>query len=161
MYEWFAEYGIWVGIGISIMYGISTICFHISDHDAKLKEEFKCKDQKRIRKINNVGIVLMILTLFSVVSCVLIILFYLLPIQLEKKADVLRQQYIYSITDFDTSAPEGVYVVIKYKSIEDVKKYKVYGENAGYTLYKVDENNRSSDESNRSSVEVTFRKDKK
>lgn len=150
MYEWFAEYGIWVGIGISIMYGISTICFHISDHDAKLKEEFKCKDQKRIRKINNVGIVLMILTLFSVVSCVLIILFYLLPIQLEKKADVLRQQYIYSITDFDTSAPEGVY-----------KKYKVYGENAGYTLYKVDESNRSSDESNRSSVEVTFRKDKK
>lgn len=161
MYEWFAEYGIWVGIGISIMYGISTICFHISDYDAKLKEEFKCKDQKRIRKINNVGIVLMILTLFSVVSCVLIILFYLLPIQLEKKADVLRQQYIYSITDFDTSAPEGVYVVKKYKSIEDVKKYKVYGENAGYTLYKVDESNRSSDESNRSSVEVTFRKDKK
>lgn len=79
----------------------------------------------------------------------------------EKKADVLRQQYIYSITDFDTSAPEGVYVVKKYKSIEDVKEYKVYGENAGYTLYKVDESNRSSDESNRSSVEVTFRKDKK
>ena len=148
MYEWFAEYGIWVGIGISIMYGISAICLHISEHDAKLK------DQKRIRKINNVGIVLMILTLFSVVSCILIVLFYLLPVQLERKADVLRQQYIYSITDFDTSTPEGVYVVKKYKSIEDFKEYKAYGENAGYTLYKVDERDQSS-------VEVTFRKDKK
>ena len=150
MYEWFAEYGIWVVIGISIMYGISTICLHISEHDAKLKEEFKCKDQKGIRKINNVGIVLMILTLFSVVSCVLILLFYLLPIQLEKKADVLRQQYIYSITDFDTSAPEGMNIVKRYKNMEDFKHYKVYGEDAGYTLYKVDNKGYV--------VEVTFKK---
>jgi hypothetical protein len=150
MYEWFAEYGIWVVIGISIMYGISTICLHISEHDAKLKEEFKCKDQKGIRKINNVGIVLMILTLFSVVSCVLIVLFYLLPIQLEKKADVLRQQYIYSITDFDTSAPEGMNIVKRYTNMEDFKHYKVYGEDAGYTLYKVDNKGYV--------VEVTFKK---
>ena len=150
MYEWFAEYGIWVGIGISIMYGISTICLHISEHDAKLKEEFKCKDQKGIRKINNVGIVLMILTLFSVVSCVLIVLFYLLPIQLEKKADVLRQQYIYQISDFDKTAPAGMYIVKRYKNMEDFKHYKVYGEDAGYTLYKVDNKG--------SVVEVTFKK---
>ena len=150
MYEWFAEYGIWVVIGISIMYGISTICLHISEHDAKLKEEFKCKDQKGIRKINNVGIVLMILTLFSLVSCVLIVLFYLLPIQLEKKADVLRQQYIYSITDFDTSAPEGMNIVKRYKNMEDFKHYKVYEKDAGYTLYKVDNKGYV--------VEVTFKK---
>ena len=150
MYEWFAEYGIWVGIGISIMYGISTICLHISEHDAKLKEEFKCKDQKGIRKIYNVGIVLMILTLFSVVSCVLIVLFYLLPIQLEKKADVLRQQYIYQISDFDKTAPAGMYIVKRYKNMEDFKHYKVYGEDAGYTLYKVDNKG--------SVVEVTFKK---
>lgn len=154
MYEWFVEYGIWVGIGILIMYGISAICLHTSQYDAKLKEEFRCKDQKIIRKINKVGIVLMILTLFSVVSCILIIFFYLLPIQLEREADILRQEYIYSITDFDTSAPEGMYVIKKYKNIEDFKEYKSYGENAGYTLYKVDE-------SNRSTVEATFRKDKK
>lgn len=154
MYEWFEEYIIWIGIGILIMHIISAICLHSSEQDGKLKEEFRCKDQKKIRKINNVGIVLMKLTLVSVVSLVLILLFYLLPIQLERKAEVLRQQYIYSITDFDTSAPEGVYVVKKYRSIEDFKEYKAYGENAGYTLYKVDE-------SNQSSVEVTFRKDKK
>lgn len=73
---------------------------------------------------------------------------------MENRTKYYNQQYIHSITDFDTSAPEGVYVVKKYKNIEDFKEYKSYGENAGYTLYKVDE-------SNRSSIEVTFRKDKK
>lgn len=80
----------------------------------------------------------------------MIVLFYLLPIQLEKKADVLRQQYIYSITDFDTSAPEGMNIVKRYKNMEDFKHYKVYGEDAGYTLYKVDNKGYV--------VEVTFKK---
>lgn len=67
-----------------------------------------------------------------------------------ERAEKQQQEYIYQISDFDKTAPVGMYTVKRYKNMEDFKHYKVYGEDAGYVLNKVDNKG--------SVVEVTFKK---
>ena len=72
-------------------------------------------------------------------------------IKLEKMKEQYHQQYIHKITDFDRTAPAGMYIIKKYENNNDFEKYKGVAEDAGYVLYKVDERNRST-------IEVTFKK---
>lgn len=142
LYKWIDEYVYYYLIIIVITYFISYICSSIGEIEI---------DEKKSNLIGTIGNVIYTLTVTSMIGVILLYIVYGIPIGMENRTKYYNQQYIYSITDFDTSAPEGVYIVKKYKSIEDFKEYKAYGENAGYTLYKVDE-------SNRSAIEVTYKK---
>lgn len=141
LYKWIDEYVYYYLIIIVITYFISYICSSIGEIEI---------DEKKSNLIGTIGNVIYTLTVTSMIGVILLYIVYGIPIGMENRTKYYNQQYIYSITDFDTSAPEGVYIVKKYKSIEDFKEYKAYGENAGYTLYKVDNKG--------SVVEVTFKK---
>lgn len=145
LFKWIDEYVYYYLFIIVMTFFISCICSSISEVEI---------DEKKSNIIGTIGNIIYALTITSMIVVMLLYIVYGIPMGMENRTKYYNQQYIHSITDFDTSAPEGVYVVKKYKNIEDFKEYKSYGENAGYTLYKVDE-------SNRSSIEVTFRKDKK
>ena len=142
LYEWLDEYVYYYLVIIVITFFVSWICSSISEIEI---------DEKKSNLIGTIGNVIYALTITSRIVVILLYIVYGIPIGMDNRIKYYNQQYIYSITDFDTSAPEGVYIVKKYKSIEDFKEYKAYGENAGYTLYKVDE-------SNRSAIEVTYKK---
>lgn len=134
-------YIIWIMISIFIMLIISLVYFTSYDDDTSYNE------------VDNRKIYLFIWIIILLIS--LIISFsYAGEIKLEKMKEQHQQQYIHKITDFDRTAPVGMYIIKKYENNNDFEKYKGVAEDAGYVLYKVDE-------SNRSSVEVTFRKDKK
>ena len=145
LFKWIDGYVYYYLFIIVMTFFISCICSSISEVEI---------DEKKSNIIGTIGNIIYALTITSMIVVMLLYIVYGIPMGMENRTKYYNQQYIHSITDFDTSDPEGVYVVKKYKNIEDFKEYKSYGENAGYTLYKVDE-------SNRSSIEVTFRKDKK
>lgn len=145
LFKWIDEYVYYYLFITVIAYFISYICSSIGEIEI---------DEKKSNFMSTIGNVIYALTVISMIVGILLYIVYGIPMGMENRTKNYNQQYIYSITNFDTSAPEGMYVIKKYKNIEDFKEYKSYGENAGYTLYKIDE-------SNRSSVEVTFRKDKK
>ena len=142
LYEWLDEYVYYYLVIIVITFFVSWICSSISEIEI---------DEKKSNLIGTIGNVIYALTITSMIVVILLYIVYGIPIGMDNRMKYYNQQYIYSITDFDTSASEGVYIVKKYKSIEDFKEYKAYGEDAGYTLYKVDE-------SNRSAIEVTYKK---
>jgi hypothetical protein len=119
------------------MFIISLVCFANYDDDTSYNE------------VDNRQIYLFIWINILLVS-MLISFSYAGEIKLEKMKEQHHQQYIHKITDFDRTAPAGMYIVKRYKNMEDFKHYKVYGEDAGYTLYKVDNKG--------SVVEVTFKK---
>lgn len=102
----------------------------------------KCNKQK-YQIVNIIFIILLGISLW----CTLLLLMYDMT---GERAEKHQQEYIYQISDFDKTAPVGMYIVKRYKNMEDFKHYKVYGEDAGYTLYKVDNKG--------SVVEVTFKK---
>ena len=102
----------------------------------------KCNKQK-YQIVNIIFLILLGISLW----CTLLLLSYDMTGEIAEKQ---QQQYIYQISDFDRTAPAGMYTVKRYKNMEDFKRYKVYGEDAGYTLYKVDNKG--------SVVEVTFKK---
>lgn len=130
-------YIVWIIIFIFIMFIISLVCFANYDDDTSYNE------------VDNRQIYLFIWINILLVS-MLISFSYAGEIKLEKMKEQHHQQYIHKITDFDRTAPAGMYIVKRYKNMEDFKYYKVYGEDAGYTLYKVDNKG--------SVVEVTFKK---
>ena len=130
-------YIVWIIIFIFIMFIISLVCFANYDDDTSYNE------------VDNRQIYLFIWIIILLVS-MLISFSYAGEIKLEKMKEQHHQQYIHKITDFDRTAPAGMYTVKRYKNMEDFKHYKVYGEDAGYTLYKVDNKG--------SVVEVTFKK---
>lgn len=130
-------YIVWIIIFIFIMFIISLVCFANYDDDTSYNE------------VDNRQIYLFIWINILLVS-MLISFSYAGEIKLEKMKEQHHQQYIHKITDFDRTAPAGMYIVKRYKNMEDFKHYKVYGEDAGYTLYKV--YNKGS------VVEVTFKK---
>lgn len=130
-------YIVWIIIFIFIMFIISLVCFANYDDDTSYNE------------VDNRQIYLFIWINILLVS-MLISFSYAGEIKLEKMKEQYHQQYIHKITDFDRTAPAGMYIVKRYKNMEDFKHYKVYGEDAGYTLYKVDNKG--------SVVEVTFKK---
>lgn len=130
-------YIVWIIIFIFIMLIISLVCFANYDDDTSYNE------------VDNRQIYLFIWINILLVS-MLISFSYAGEIKLEKMKEQHHQQYIHKITDFDRTAPAGMYIVKRYKNMEDFKHYKVYGEDAGYTLYKVDNKG--------SVVEVTFKK---
>lgn len=130
-------YIVWIIIFIFIMFIISLVCFGNYDDDTSYNE------------VDNRQIYLFIWINILLVS-MLISFSYAGEIKLEKMKEQHHQQYIHKITDFDRTAPAGMYIVKRYKNMEDFKHYKVYGEDAGYTLYKVDNKG--------SVVEVTFKK---
>jgi heme/copper-type cytochrome/quinol oxidase subunit 2 len=130
-------YIVWIIIFIFIMFIISLVCFANYDDDTSYNE------------VDNRQIYLFIWINILLVS-MLISFSYAGEIKLEKMKEQHHQQYIHKITDFDRTAPAGMYIVKRYKNMEDFKHYKVYGEDAGYTLYKVDNKG--------SVVEVTFKK---
>ena len=72
-------------------------------------------------------------------------------IKLENMKEQQHQQYIHKITDFDRTAPAGMYIIKKYENNNDFEKYNGVAEDAGYILYKVDDRNRST-------IEVTYKK---
>ena len=119
------------------MFIISLVCFANYDDDTSYNE------------VDNRQIYLFIWINILLVS-MLISFSYAGEIKLEKMKEQHHQQYIHKITDFDRTAPAGMYIVKRYKNMEDFKHYKVYGEDAGSTLYKVDNKG--------SVVEVTFKK---
>lgn len=127
----------WITIFIFIMFIISLVCFVNYDDDTSYNE------------VDNRQIYLFIWIIILLVS-MLISFSYEGEIKLENMKEQQHQQYIHKITDFDRTAPVGMYTVKRYKNMEDFKHYKVYGEDAGYTLYKVDNKG--------SVVEVTFKK---
>lgn len=118
-------YIVWIIIFIFIMFIISLVCFANYDDDTSYNE------------VDNRQIYLFIWINILLVS-MLISFSYAGEIKLEKMKEQHHQQYIHKITDFDRTAPAGMYIVKRYKNMEDFKHYKVYGEDAGYTLYKVD-----------------------
>lgn len=130
-------YIVWIIIFIFIMFIISLVCFANYDDDTSYNE------------VDNRQIYLFIWINILLVS-MLISFSYAGEIKLEKMKEQHHQQYIHKITDFDRTAPAGMYTVKRYKNMEDFKHYKGYGEDAGYTLYKVDNKG--------SVVEVTFKK---
>ena len=91
--------------------------------------------------------IIFIILLGIAIWCTVLLLMYDMT---GERAEKQQQQYIYQISDFDRTAPAGMYTVKRYKNMEDFKHYKVYGDDAGYTLYKVDNKG--------SVVEVTFKK---
>lgn len=106
----------------------------------------KCNKQK----YQIVNIIFLILLGISLWCTSLLLRFDMTGERAEKQQQQQQQEYIYQISDFDRTAPAGMYTVKRYKNMEDFKHYKVYGEDAGYTLYKVDNKG--------SVVEVTFKK---
>ena len=130
-------YIVWIIIFIFIMFIISLVCFANYDDDTSYNE------------VDNRQIYLFIWINILLVS-MLISFSYAGEIKLEKMKEQHHQQYIHKITDFDRTAPAGMYIVKRYKNMEDFKHYKVYGEDAGYVLYKVDNKG--------SIIEVTFKK---
>lgn len=130
-------YIVWIIIFIFIMFIISLVCFANYDDDTSYNE------------VDNRQIYLFIWIIILLVS-MLISFSYAGEIKLENMKEQQHQQYIHKITDFDRTAPAGMYTVKRYKNMEDFKHYKVYGEDAGYILYKVDNKG--------SVVEVTFKK---
>ena len=102
----------------------------------------KCNKQK-YRIVNIIFLILLGISLW----CALLLVSYDMT---GERAEKQQQEYIYQISDFDRTAPAGMYTVKRYKNMEDFKHYKVYGEDAGYILYKVDNKG--------SVVEVTFKK---
>lgn len=134
-------YIVWIIIFIFIMFIISLVCFANYDDDTSYTE------------VDNHQIYLFIWINILIVSMI-IGFSYLGEIKLEKMKEQHHQQYIHKITDFDRTAPVGMYIIKRYENKNDFEKYKGVAEDAGYVLYKVDE-------SNRSSVEVTFRKYRK
>lgn len=105
----------------------------------------KCNKQK-YQIVNIIFLILLGISLW----CTSLLLRFDMTGERAEKQQQQQQEYIYQISDFDTSAPVGMYTVKRYKNMEDFKHYKVYGEDAGYTLYKVDNKG--------SVVEVTFKK---
>lgn len=102
----------------------------------------KCNKQK-YQIVNIIFLILLGISLW----CTLLLVSYDMTGEIAEKQ---QQEYIYQISDFDKTAPVGMYIVKRYKNMEDFKHYKVYGEDSGYTLYKVDNKG--------SVVEVTFKK---
>ena len=135
--KFITTYIMWITIFIFIMLIISLVCFVNYDDDTSYNE------------VDNRKIYLFIWIIILLVS-MLISFSYAGEIKLENMKEQQHQQYIHKITDFDRTAPAGMYIVKRYKNMEDFKHYKVYGEDAGYTLYKVDNKG--------SVVEVTFKK---
>lgn len=135
--KFITTYITWITIFIFIMFIISLVCFVNYDDDTSYNE------------VDNRQIYLFIWIIILLVS-MLISFSYEGEIKLENMKEQQHQQYIHKITDFDRTAPAGMYIVKRYKNMEDFKHYKVYGEDAGYTLYKVDNKG--------SVVEVTFKK---
>lgn len=135
--KFITTYITWITIFIFIMFIISLVCFVNYDDDTSYNE------------VDNRQIYLFIWIIILLVS-MLISFSYEGEIKLENIKEQQHQQYIHKITDFDRTAPAGMYIVKRYKNMEDFKHYKVYGEDAGYTLYKVDNKG--------SVVEVTFKK---
>lgn len=135
--KFITTYIMWITIFIFIMFIISLVCFVNYDDDTSYNE------------VDNRKIYLFIWIIILLVS-MLISFSYAGEIKLENMKEQQHQQYIHKITDFDKTAPVGMYIVKRYKNMEDFKHYKVYGEDAGYTLYKVDNKG--------SVVEVTFKK---
>lgn len=131
-------YIVWIMIFIFIMLIISLVCFTRYDDDTSYNEV----DNRQIYLF--IWIIILLISLIISVS-------YAGEIKLEKIKEQHQQQYIHKITDFDRTAPVGMYIIKKYENNNDFEKYKGVAEDAGYVLYKVDE-------SNRSSVEVTFKK---
>ena len=131
-------YIIWIMISIFIMLIISLVCFTSYDDDTSYNEV----DNRQIYHF--IWIIILLISLIISLS-------YAGEIKLEKIKEQHQQQYIHKITDFDRTAPVGMYIIKRYENNNDFEKYKGVAEDAGYVLYKVDE-------SNRSSVEVTFKK---
>ena len=105
----------------------------------------KCNKQK-YQIVNIIFLILLGISLW----CTSLLLRFDMTGERAEKQQQQQQEYIYQISDFDRTAPAGMYTVKRYKNMEDFKHYKVYGEDAGYTLYKVDNKG--------SVVEVTFKK---
>lgn len=141
LYEWLDEYVYYYLIIIVITFFVSWICSSISEIEI---------DEKKSNLIGTIGNVIYALTITSMIVVILLYIVYGIPIGMDNRTKYYNQQYIYSITDFDRTAPAGMYTVKRYKNMEDFKCYKAYGEDAGYTLYKVDNKG--------SVVEVTFKK---
>lgn len=128
----------WIIGFIFIMFIISLVCFANYDDDTSYNE------------VDNRQIYLFIWINILLVS-MLISFSYAGEIKLEKMKEQHHQQYIHKITDFDRTAPAGMYIIKKYENNNDFEKYKGVAEDAGYILYKVDDRNRST-------IEVTYKK---
>ena len=136
--KFITTYITWITIFIFIMFIISLVCFVNYDDDTSYNE------------VNNRQIYLFIWIIILLVS-MLISFSYEGEIKLENMKEQQHQQYIHKITDFDRTAPAGMYIIKKYENNNDFEKYKGVAEDAGYVLYKVDERNQST-------IEVTFKK---
>lgn len=136
--KFITTYITWITIFIFIMFIISLVCFVNYDDDTSYNE------------VDNRQIYLFIWIIILLVS-MLISFSYEGEIKLENMKEQQHQQYIHKITDFDRTAPAGMYIIKKYENNNDFEKYKGVAEDAGYVLYKVDERNQST-------IEVTFKK---
>lgn len=136
--KFITTYITWITIFIFIMFIISLVCFVNYDDDTSYNE------------VDNRQIYLFICIIILLVS-MLISFSYEGEIKLENMKEQQHQQYIHKITDFDRTAPTGMYIIKKYENNNDFEKYKGVAEDAGYILYKVDERNRST-------IEVTYKK---
>lgn len=136
--KFITTYIMWITIFIFIMLIISLVCFVNYDDDTSYNE------------VDNRKIYLFIWIIILLVS-MLISFSYAGEIKLENMKEQQHQQYIHKITDFDRTAPAGMYIIKKYENNNDFEKYKGVAEDAGYILYKVDDRNRST-------IEVTYKK---
>lgn len=136
--KFITTYITWITIFIFIIFIISLVCFVNYDDDTSYNE------------VDNRQIYLFIWIIILLVS-MLISFSYEGEIKLENMKEQQHQQYIHKITDFDRTAPAGMYIIKKYENNNDFEKYKGVAEDAGYVLYKVDERNQST-------IEVTFKK---
>ena len=136
--KFITTYITWITIFIFIMFIISLVCFVNYDDDTSYNE------------VDNRQIYLFIWIIILLVS-MLISFSYEGEIKLENMKEQHHQQYIHKITDFDRTAPAGMYIIKKYENNNDFEKYKGVAEDAGYILYKVDDRNRST-------IEVTYKK---
>ena len=138
LYKWIDEYVYYYLIITVITYFISYICSSIGEIEI---------DEKKSNLIGTIGNIIYTLTVTSMIGVILLYIVYGIPIGMENRTKYYNQQYI---SEFDKTAPVGIYTVKRYKNMEDFKHYKVYGEDAGYVLYKVDNKG--------SIIEVTFKK---
>ena len=141
LYKWIDEYVYYYLIITVITYFISYICSSIGEIEI---------DEKKSNLIGTIGNIIYTLTVTSMIGVILLYIVYGIPIGMENRTKYYNQQYIYQISEFDKTAPVGIYTVKRYKNMEDFKHYKVYGEDTGYVLYKVDNKG--------SIIEVTFKK---
>lgn len=110
--KFITTYIMWITIFIFIMFIISLVCFVNYDDDTSYNE------------VDNRKIYLFIWIIILLVS-MLISFSYAGEIKLENMKEQQHQQYIHKITDFDRTAPAGMYIIKNMKITMILKNTRV------------------------------------